>query len=83
MPECNCEDVFSLEEIAQLGDILIRDVDDYYEEIKDIFTEPSKSSLNPEEREANSELEQDFIKWRDITNSILRSCNLDEWKRDV
>jgi len=75
-----CKRLLTNEERSQLGDILVRDLDDYYEEIKDIFSEPSKSSPNPEEKEANKDLEQDFRKWRDITNSILKKCDLEIWK---
>jgi len=75
---CKCSDVFSVEEQAQLGDILVRDVNDYYEEIKDIFKDPTNPSQ--EEIEANSELVQDFTKWRNITNLILKKCDLEEWK---
>ena len=76
--ECKCQDIFSIEERAQLGDILVRDVSDYYEEIKDVFKDP----INPTQEEIgdNEGLIQDFIKWRDISNLILKRCDLEEWK---
>ncbi|KKM67427.1 hypothetical protein LCGC14_1471170 [marine sediment metagenome] len=75
--ECMCKDVFSVEERAQLGDILVRNVSEYYNEIKDVFKDP----LNPTQKEigANEDLIQDFIKWRNITNLILKKCDLEEW----
>jgi len=76
--KCTCQDIFSIEERAQFGDILVRDISEYYNEIKDVFKDP----LNPTEKEigANEKLIQDFIKWRDTTNLILKKCNLEEWK---
>ncbi len=76
--ECKCQDIFSIEERAQLGDILVRDVSDYYEEIKDVFKDP----INPTQEEIgdNEDLIQDFIKWRNISNLILKRCDLEEWK---
>ena len=76
--KCTCQEVFSIEERAQLGDILVRDITEYYNEIKDVFKDP----LNPTEKEigANEDLIIDFTKWRNITNSILKGCDLEEWK---
>jgi len=76
--ECMCQEIFSIEERAQLGDILVRDISEYYNEIKDIFKDP----LNPSQEEigANEYIIKDFTKWRNITNKILKKCDLEEWK---
>nr|BDI55192.1 MAG: hypothetical protein [uncultured archaeon] len=76
--ECKCSDVLSLKERAQLGDILVRDLDAYYVEVSDVLLDP----LNPTQKEieTNRELIQDFTKWRNTTNLILKKCDLAEWK---
>ena len=76
--ECICKDIFSVEERAQFGDILVRDISEYYNEIKDVFKDP----FNPTQEEigANEDLIQDFIKRRNTTNIILKKCDLEEWK---
>ena len=76
----SCKDVFTDEERKHLEEVLHGDLDGYWEEIKDTFVEPSKSSPNPEEREDNRSVEQDFYNWKKLSNDIFKKCKLNKWE---
>ena len=75
----NCKEVFTKEERKHLEEALHADLDGYWEEIKDVFKKPSKNSPNPDEIKVNTDLERDFNKWKNLSNSIFKKCDLNEW----
>lgn len=63
--KCKCTDVFTKDEIKHLEEVLNGDLEGYEEETKGI---------------KSPELKKEFVDWKNLSNNILRKCELNEWK---
>jgi len=72
-----CKNLFSEDERKHLEESLHSDLDGYWEEIKDVFKKDSEKSSAQEN--VDNILQRDFIEWKDLSNSVLKKCDLNKW----
>ena len=73
-----CKNIFSENERKHLEEALHADLDGYWEEIKDVFIKDPKKSI--EQYGDDNVIEKDFLKWKNLSNSIFKKCKLNKWE---